>query len=678
MCPDGNFWAGVDSSACPAYLTGASGGSSISDTTANISVTSTTTSGTLYAGVKPTVTPDVCPAAPTRAEFIAGTGAGGYIGSSDATPAVGLNEIAITGLTADDQYCSYHLQIDDQGRPSANNAEFTSYIATSDPWSTLPGAPDPGAAPDLETFNARFIGTGGSNSNDGLTHATRWLNTVPATSLPTGTDVYFLKGTDNGERVVTINWSGTADDKVIIGCYYMDPANSNQATSCDEGSETIHWRVAEEKAQLPIIQGSYNYESPSCMDNNSCTVPGGGSIPPNVQSPLLNLNGRAYLTIQDLAVRQSAGRCIETSDATGALGHVTLQRLAIEYCREQGILLNNLRENSRPVIRDVLGHAFNMNRNGPGIGVQGVKKPTVYALVENNVFRYLGGEGLNLLKATNGIYRNNVISDCRKFCLYLDNAADVVVENNLIYGDGIGSATPGSDTGIVVQVEGTNYSINDMINSTGNVIRNNIIGNVAGGLRVIVSEDVPLNQTQTVRQLGYKSGALLLGNTTSQVLADFLWVNTGSLVNSDVITHHNNLHVTGGTRDCATNLNLGVDAGTAASHNAYDEPVANMNANCRGTTGNVQVSAPAVDTTSSTPVAIDLDDYRLAAGSAAVNAGVVQATPILDTADYPQYGDLTGDCVLADADWEKPLHVDYECTVRGASVTIGALETTTP
>lgn len=75
---------------------------------------------------------------------------------------------------------------------------------------------------EVQQVTGYFVGTGGNNSNTGLSHDQRWLtlSNVSSTVLATGANVNLYSGSQITGQVLTVNWSGNVNNWVEIRCYY--------------------------------------------------------------------------------------------------------------------------------------------------------------------------------------------------------------------------------------------------------------------------------------------------------------------------------------------------------------------------------------------------------------------------------------------------------------------------
>jgi hypothetical protein len=140
-------------------------------------------------------------------------------------------------------------------------------------------------------------------------------NDLPSMGL--GDDVYFKCDTiTKPDKAITVNWSGSSTNRVIIGAYYID------------GSKPVYSVLGKK----PIISG------------NNFTIPS-GNIP--VYSGLIRLRNANYVTIQDIHIEESRGHGIEISGANGTLStYPVIQRCRILNSYMSAITINQCPENN--------------------------------------------------------------------------------------------------------------------------------------------------------------------------------------------------------------------------------------------------------------------------------------------------------------------------------------------
>ena len=65
---------------------------------------------------------------------------------------------------------------------------------------------------------------GGDNSHTGLSDAQAWatFSEVNAHNFQTGDDVFLICGGIWTQQRIIVDWSGTSDNNVVIGAYYMN------------------------------------------------------------------------------------------------------------------------------------------------------------------------------------------------------------------------------------------------------------------------------------------------------------------------------------------------------------------------------------------------------------------------------------------------------------------------
>jgi hypothetical protein len=224
--------------ACPCAITDITIGGEISDTSAEAFVTMSQSGsrdncvGTLHVCIDATGTP-------SRTDCVSDTNIDSKqtYAATEAEVVHFTGGTAFTGLSASTQYYSAAYFV-----PSGSGRDnrITQDSATSD---IFPTTPTPPGAGGLEDTNARFIGTGGNDSNNGQSHAQRWLTVGKANSevLPEGTDIYFLDdGNYDDDTTLVLSHNGDgASDSVIIDTYCLDagttPINYDSAdVDCGE------------------------------------------------------------------------------------------------------------------------------------------------------------------------------------------------------------------------------------------------------------------------------------------------------------------------------------------------------------------------------------------------------------------------------------------------------------
>jgi hypothetical protein len=696
-CWDQAYYSGSGGTACPPRLTSASGGPDISTTTSKVSVTSSSSSGTLYMCYSTVSTK------PTYIRMISGSG-DAYTCANDSSPIIGVNEFNLTGLQSNTQYYTWFLQIDSRGHPSQMLSNSVDYVVSTSAWRTLPVAPDPepppgpvppGSAPNLDTFDALFVDSVSGNDSNSCRSSTapcKTLQGAKSKGTPLGRDLY-LKSGSSYQTQLDINWSGSSTDRVIVGCYYRDATNNNKATSCELGGQ-VNSQVK------PIIRGTYTDACRAIKDSAgkvSCAFEVSSAIPPSRYGGLVQSTRQQYVTIQDLQVLDSAGGSIVINEDNTLASKAIIQRNFLRQSAGTGIQINKAVVNSRAIIRynvlslSVLSRPDKLTTGNPPLIFIATSEPSLsreptktYGLVEGNLMYDNWGEQIDFLKTANNIARGNIIADKTRASTYLDNGSHNVVEHNLYLGDGRLDNPPGSDTvGVGLEAYDTyERSIDRRVtkNAVGNVIRNNVIAN-SHALRItmLIRREGDLRNCggkciNPVEE-GYMVGGKFVGNSLLYLVSDWAYVNN-ILTNENIESGSsfvNNL-IQGTTTCDKWNKTYPSDK-IFISNNVFNTLPASST--CRGV--NYTVGTSGIPNPNSNQNNIpSYSSLYPATGSAADNAGTPRTSKILDVSNYPQFSDFSwSTCEPSAADWEKELAYDFECKPRSATTpTAGAFETT--
>ena len=397
-----------------------------------------------------------------------------------------------------------------------------------------------GAGPglDLEKLDARFIGPGGNDGNDGRTHVTRWSTTVPARGLPTGTSVFLQAGYDQGPREWQINWGGRDSEPAVIGCYYLDPDNKNQVTSCHLGSKGG-------SLAKPIIRGTY---VSSCRQStpSTCPVDVSGAVPANKWNGLVDIRA-SHVVIQDIEVRDSSGAGIR-HNSNYSTSNVTIQRVRVIQTYGTGIWFAKAMSDSQPVLSDshvelaALQRVDGRESNWPPAVLVDSDGLVVNARIEGNFVRDSGGEGIGALRLSGIIIKGNTVANNRRPLVYLDNTSDAVVEENMLLGNGYMN---GKDESFGVALGVAVEPYRRVYDSVRNIFRNNLVANTSGGISIAVYTSSRFNPGDiNPAEAGYKVGLRAHGNTILQGKSDFLKGNNLTVNNNvDYIEISDNIFV---------------------------------------------------------------------------------------------------------------------------------------
>lgn len=309
----------------------------------------------------------------------------------------------------------------------------------------------------VNTVNAQtyYVKNGGNDNANGKSDSTAWatISKVKNFNFSPGDDVYFKAGNKWEKSTLYVNWSGNATNRVVIGSYYMQ-----------DGKEKVGVPTNTNK---PTFTGGY-------ISSKSI-----GSVPSYEWDGLITI-AADYVTIQNIRVQDSSGFGINLAKYKH---HAIIENNEIDHVVGGLIFLNRYSYNS--IVRKNVGWecAWSTIDNikpwptHPGCISAANSDDNV---IENNTIHSGGGEGiLAYVGADNNIIRGNTVIATTNPGIYIDNASNNLVENNILFGDfkgvlgeGKGFYTKG---GISIAVE-QYYS--ELFNSTNNIVKNNIISGV--------------------------------------------------------------------------------------------------------------------------------------------------------------------------------------------------------
>ena len=218
-----------------------------------------------------------------------------------------------------------------------------------------------------------------------------------------GDDVYFKCGTiSSGSENLIVHWSGTDNDKIIIGAYYT------------KNNEPIFGINTDGR---PIIQGK--------IDSF-----------PTVDNGLIHIQGFSHVTIKDLKLYNSGAQGIFVK---GPAEYISVNNVYVQNTRQHGILFikgtgggvkNSIIENS--TIERAIYNSF------PGASIC-INSGYIVGEVSNIIIRkntvFHGAEGIGLYKGPTYItVENNVVYDNRAVQMYTDRGGHHQIwRNNIVY-----------------------------------------------------------------------------------------------------------------------------------------------------------------------------------------------------------------------------------------------------
>jgi len=275
----------------------------------------------------------------------------------------------------------------------------------------------------------------GVDSGSAGTHADPFvsLTEVNNESFSTGDDVYFKQGetytlSADADRL-TIDWTGTSGDRVIIGCY--------------EGDGDFECSGAR-----PIIDGDTNDH------------PGSGYALVTVSDPdAAAAENIDYITIQDLKIQYSGHSGIRV----GRSDYINVDNCYLYRNAENGIVYGSFYGGVNPgvISNNTVENSGYPGYTGGGAAIEvysgNVEGYTQNITVEYNTVFSSKLEGIGLYKnVTDSIVQYNTVYDIKTFYIYIGSSRDNIVRHNLVYGNDpndAGDLFPNTGYGIAVDNE---------------------------------------------------------------------------------------------------------------------------------------------------------------------------------------------------------------------------------
>ena len=292
-----------------------------------------------------------------------------------------------------------------------------------------------------------YVKPNGNDNLDGRSDAKAWktMGKVNRYSFATGDDVYFKCGGTWVGTYLFVDWSGSDNDRVTIGAYYMDGGSEAHGVS----------------GNRPIIDGN-------------------DTVPTDNYDGLITIENREYITVENIHLKKSAGYGLWNYQSNNTL----LDNIHIKRTYRQGVYFydsnnctlqySDVSETCRYGNGSVV--AF---RDSSNIIIQ---YNTIHETSNEQIVMNSGREGINFLASDNSAAIGNVIYDCKGMGIYLDHAQHATVKNNLIYYTNNTAywrhATKPSP-GIVFtdeEAQGSNHLARDI------TITNNLIANCGEGI----------------------------------------------------------------------------------------------------------------------------------------------------------------------------------------------------
>jgi len=491
-----------------------------------------------------------------------------------------------------------------------------------------------------------YVKPDGDDYANGKSHANAWksLKKIKRFSAKKGDDVYLLAGATWTRSQLTVKWSGTEDNRTIIGSYYMK-----------EGKETIG---VPRNTTKPTIEGSYTGPCPN--EPGSC-INSPIAVPEKAYSGLVKINAN-YVTIQNLRITHSAGRGIVLNKK---LHHAIVEHNEIHHTAGNSVIFS--RGTSYNIMRNNdTSHCAIGWKQGDWIAVSKTW-PTCNSAVnshhnifEDNYIHESFGEGIVMLRGSrNNLVRGNTIAAVRSTNIYIDNSSSNIIENNLLVGARDSQYTYNRQDdghkyggGIDVKVE----SYKKMYDSINNVVRNNLLVRTGGLL---------MGLEKKAEKAGKKIGVKFINNTLIET-ATYVKLHDGTNF-YDSVEIYNNIFSGSklGPKACKI-----TPTNTSLHHNHWD--ILQADIKCQDKTTD-KIGNPRLKRNNWNEVGPDNlptpDDFSLSTGSTALKTGQSFSNQDLPIA-YPNLVNNQSNCKSRK---EKRLN-DFNCNTRTAPLDMGAMQ----
>ncbi len=437
-----------------------------------------------------------------------------------------------------------------------------------------------------------YVKNDGNDNANGTSDATAWktINKVNAFKFATGDDVYFKADHQWKRQELIIDWAGTSANRAIIGSYYMQ-----------NGTEKIG---APSSANKPIISGGYT------------SAKSIGNVPATTFRGLVWVNSKNYVTIQNLMVKDSSGYGITISGdglhniiENNTVTHITGASIMAFKGSNYAVVRNNKISECHWSDKDGI-KPVEYGSHPACISI----KNSSNVLVEGNELHHLEGEGIGFhVNSANGIIRGNKISNGRYAGIYLDGSPNVLIENNIILGNGGNNVAPMSGISVAVERGSQDYD------STGNIIRNNLLA----GVRQCFSTFLHQPAVNKKRKIGVK----IIGNTCVGASDAVKMYQTAIHYTKFEVANNIFWDIKNGASACGSPTSSDI----SMHHNSWD--TFPKNSNCNGTGdlyGNPVLKTSKNFRSYDYSSNVTADDFTPTATSPVINRGALHANLIND------------------------------------------------
>lgn len=551
--------------------------------------------------------------------------------------------------------------------------------------------------------------TGGTNG------PWKTLGKVNSTVTAISSDLWLKQGTTCQNQTLSVDWSGTAVDRAVIGTYYVSGGVAYQLTPnvlLANPQDAVY-----SNGTRATIQGSY---LPSCrVHPTKCAwylsdanmTAGSPRVPNTLYGAMIYIPGSDYVTVQDIIVKDSAGiginventsgtggtsngKCNSTSSSPACEDYVIIQRVKVDHVANFGIVFNR---SNKGVLRESESSFDNLQYLDaqPGINNWGgntnmLNDEHADSLIENNWLHNCVGECVANYWSSHIIVRGNRGSNGRRVMHYLAGSGYLVSEQNIWAGgvvDVASEPTLGDPTrrtsmgatpaywaqGLIIENASTAGGTG-LLENLHNVVRNNMVANPE--TCVIYGTDANTTNLNAMID-GY-----VVGNTcvmasgkmafNSDAQPQSRTTATGIFVNSNAF-----LTTTGAPAStCSTNSLLDLD------HNFWVGTPSDADCRTPGT-GDAYSTFAASGITAGTLATADQDafpteaDFLPAAGSSLTMTAGTLSGAFLTEADFSyalsqrQWKPTCSSAIISATNWVKVAYADY-CDVTRDATWVGA------
>jgi hypothetical protein len=278
---------------------------------------------------------------------------------------------------------------------------------------------------------AYYVDCSASQNGDG-SYSKPWnsLASVNKHSFNQGDDVYFKKNskctlTSDNDRLI-IDWSGTSQDEVVVGCYDGD--------------------------------GDFDCGSVPYVDGNRAIIDGQNKYPSTYKS-LINISGQSYITLEEIKLQNAglSGTSVYGLQVYNYSDHINVFDTYIYRCQE-GLIYGKV--DTGIISRNYFEQAGYPGYVGTGatLAVNGLNElgSTRNITVSYNKLVNCKHEGIGFYKGVvDSVMEYNIVRDVRSYHLYVASSPNNIVRYNMVYesSDRVDKSFSENTYGIAVNIE---------------------------------------------------------------------------------------------------------------------------------------------------------------------------------------------------------------------------------